>query len=417
MPLLDTELFSSVSCRGCQQEPPPATSRHDLALVPLRVRLRSVTSYVFALDPTSLPFARRPLRCDGGVSDPNARSRRRPTERAGRHLEPRTTKRLLQLHTTHARVHERATFAPMMVLATTSFPAPRACARQCEEANHVSSTGSKDRTPISCEWAEKEHTGRRAEPKAEGDAPGIAFSSRGFRRNTAAEASLRARRRSSVPSSFSLRAPRCRQRGFEYGAGVPVRNSVSRRRLPVSAFTFQPHQPPSRSFRTELRLEATNVPPAPRRETAAWQPRCFPPLGIDVHGARALCVHRQVLRPRWCPFDRVPLPLEEGDSPLRFGEAAPFFTSRFCPTSTVSSSASNFGGPLAEHRIDFFPREFSRGCRYGIVRLGRPGQVIEGSLRSSRRWPRARRVSCLTSGPGRPQRPKTASTIASARGN
>jgi len=165
------------------------------------------------------------------------------------------------------------------------------------------------------------------------------------------------------------------------------------------------------------RLEATNVPPAPRRETAAWQPRCFPPLGIDVHGARALCVHRQVLRPRWCPFDRVPLPLEEGDSPLRFGEAAPFFTSRFCPTSTVSSSASNFGGPLAEHRIDFFPREFSRGCRYGIVRLGRPGQVIEGSLRSSRRWPRARRVSCLTSGPGRPQRPKTASTIASARGN
>jgi len=171
VPLLDTELFSSVSCRGCQQEPPPATSRHDLALVPLRVRLRSVTSYVFALDPTSLPFARRPLRCDGGVSDPNARSRRRPTERAGRHLEPRTTKRLLQLHTTHARVHERATFAPPMVFATGSFPAPRACARQCEEANHVSSTGSKDRTPISCEWAEKEHTGRRAEPKAEGDAP------------------------------------------------------------------------------------------------------------------------------------------------------------------------------------------------------------------------------------------------------
>lgn len=27
------------------------------------------------------------------------------------------------------------------------------------------------RTPISCEWAEKEHTGRRAEPKAEGYAP------------------------------------------------------------------------------------------------------------------------------------------------------------------------------------------------------------------------------------------------------
>jgi hypothetical protein len=259
------------------------------------------------------------------VSDPNARSRRRPTERAGRHLEPRTTKRLLQLHTTHARVHERATFAPPMVLSTGSFPAPRACARQCEEANHVSSTGSKDRTPISCEWAEKEHTGRRAEPKAGGDAPDTAFSSRECQRNTAAEANLRARWRSSVPSSFSLRAPRCRQRGFEYGAGVPVRNSVSRRRLPGSAFTFQPHQPPTPILSNRVRLEATNVPPAPRRETAAWQPRCFPPLGIDVHEARAYCVHRQVLRPRGRPFDRVPLPLEEGEFVLAVRRGRAFF--------------------------------------------------------------------------------------------
>lgn len=149
MPLLDAVLFSSVSCRGCQQEPPPMTSRHDLALEPLRARLRSVTPHVFALEPTSLPFARRPLRCDGGVSDSNARSRRRPTERAGRHLEPRTAKRLLQLHTTHARVHERAIFALAMGYAhQTSFPAPRACARLCEEANHVSPTGSKTGHPF-----------------------------------------------------------------------------------------------------------------------------------------------------------------------------------------------------------------------------------------------------------------------------
>jgi len=33
----------------------------------------------------------------------------------------------------------------------------------------------EDRTPISCEWAEKEHTGRRAEPKAEGHAPESRF--------------------------------------------------------------------------------------------------------------------------------------------------------------------------------------------------------------------------------------------------
>jgi len=129
-------------------------------------------------------------------------------------------------------------------------------------------------------------------------------------------------------------------------------NSVTAGSCLLSAFTFvtvptglpDPFEP--------SRLEAANVPPAPRRETAAWQPRCFLPLGIDVHGDRSLCVHRQVLRPRGRLFDQVPLPLEEGDSPLRFGEAAPFFTSRFCPTSTVSSSASNFGGPLAEHRFD-----------------------------------------------------------------
>lgn len=65
-----------------------------------------------------------------------------------------------------------------------------------------------------------------------------ALSSRGYQGSAAAEANLRAEWRSSVPSSFSLRAPRRRQRGFEYGAGVPVRYSVIRRRLPVSAFTF-----------------------------------------------------------------------------------------------------------------------------------------------------------------------------------
>jgi len=112
----------------------------------------------------------------------------------------------------------------------------------------------EDRTPISCEWAEKEHTGRRAEPKAEGDAPDIALSSCECQRSAAAEANLRARWRSSVPSSFSLRAPHRRQRGFEYGAGVPVRYSVSRRRLPVSAFTFHRTNHLSRSFRTERGL-------------------------------------------------------------------------------------------------------------------------------------------------------------------
>jgi len=102
-------------------------------------------------------------------------------------------------------------------------------------------------------------------------------------------------------------------------------NSVHRRRLPVSACPFQPHQPPTPALSNRVRLEATNVPPTPRRETAAWQPRCFPPLGIDVHGARAHCVHRQVLRPRRRPFDRVPLPLEEGEFAFAVRRGRAFF--------------------------------------------------------------------------------------------
>jgi hypothetical protein len=175
MPLLDAMLFSSVSCRGCQQEPPPATSRHDLALEPLRARLRSVTPHVFALGPTSLPFARRPLRCDGGVSDPNARSRRRPTERAGRHLEPRTAKRLLQLHTTHARVHERTIFALAMGVPTNEFPRAASLRPLVRGGEPCVPDRLEDRTPISCEWAEKEHTDRRAESKVAGHAPESRF--------------------------------------------------------------------------------------------------------------------------------------------------------------------------------------------------------------------------------------------------
>lgn len=175
VPLLDAGLFSSVSCRGCQQEPPPRASRYDLALEPLRARLRSVTPHVFALEPTSLPFARRPLRCDGGVSDSNARSRRRPTERAGRHLEPRTAKRLLQLHTTHARAHERAIFALAMVLATDEFPRAASLRPLVRGGEPRVPDRLEDRTPISCEWAEREHTGRRAEPKAAGHTPESRF--------------------------------------------------------------------------------------------------------------------------------------------------------------------------------------------------------------------------------------------------
>jgi hypothetical protein len=157
------------------------------------------------------------------VSDSNARSRRRPTERAGRHLEPRTAKRLLQLHTTHARVHERAIFALAMGCAhLTSFPAPRACARLCEEANHVSPTGSKTGRPFLANGPRR--STRVGEPSRRPRSHSrVAFSRRGLGAAQSPKRVLRAKWCVAVPSSFSLRAPRCRQRGFGCGARVPVR--------------------------------------------------------------------------------------------------------------------------------------------------------------------------------------------------
>lgn len=183
----------------------------------------------------------------------------------------------------------------------------------------------EDRTPISCEWAEKEHTGWRAEPKVEFDAPGVAFSRRGHRRSAVALANFCVR--SGVSRSLPLSLSKhlvviSAVSNAELECPSEFRDSQAVARICVHV--FHRTDPPSRSFRTERGLRPPTFHLSPRRETAARQPRCFPPLGIDVHGDRSLCVHRQVLRPRERPFDRVPLPLEEGDSLLRFGEAAPF---------------------------------------------------------------------------------------------
>lgn len=183
----------------------------------------------------------------------------------------------------------------------------------------------EDRTPISCEWAEKEHTGRRAEPKAEGYAPELAFSKRGSRGIAAARSNTACRMAFFSPFLFLSPSTSSSSARFRIRSWSARPNSVSRRRLPVSAFTFVTAPTTFPILSNRERLEAASVPPTPRRETAAWQPRCFPPLGIDVHGARALCVHRQVLRPRGRPFDRVPLPLEEGEFVLAVRRGRAFF--------------------------------------------------------------------------------------------
>lgn len=110
------------------------------------------------------------------MSDPNARSRRRPTERAGRHLEPDARPNdFCNCNTTHGRVHERVIFAPAAGVPAASFPAPASLRPHMRGGEPCVPDRLEDRTPISCEWAEKEHTGWRAEPKVEVDAPGVAF--------------------------------------------------------------------------------------------------------------------------------------------------------------------------------------------------------------------------------------------------
>lgn len=120
----------------------------------------------------------------------------------------------------------------------------------------------EDRTPISCEWAEKEHTGRRAEPKAEGYAPELAFSKRGSRGNAAARSNTACRMAFLSPFLFLSPSTSSSSARFRMRSWSARPNSVSRRRLPVSAFTLSPHQPPSRSFRIEsgLRPPAFRLP-------------------------------------------------------------------------------------------------------------------------------------------------------------
>jgi len=159
------------------------------------------------------------------VSDPNSMTRRRPTERAGRHLEPDARPNdFCNCNTTHGRVHERVIFAPAAGVPAASSPAPASLRPHMRGSEPCVPDRLEDRTPISCEWAEKEHTGWRAEPKVELDAPGVAFLGAATGAGAVAEAIvLRAKWRVSIPSSSSLQAPHGHQRGFECGAGVPVR--------------------------------------------------------------------------------------------------------------------------------------------------------------------------------------------------
>jgi hypothetical protein len=74
---------------------------------------------------------------------------------------------------------------------------------------------------------------------------------------------------------------------------------------------------------------------------------------------------------------------------LRIGEAAPFVSTPFCPTSTTSSSALFWRGPLRSAVSAFFPDQFCSGEPYGMVRLGRPG-LEEKDMSLFSPWPRTR---------------------------
>jgi len=225
----------------------------------------------------------------------------------------------------------------------------------------------EDRTPISCEWAEKEHTGRRAEPKAEGDAPATCVFLVAGIRATQLPKQICVPMAFLSPFLFLSPSTSLSSAWFRIRSWSARPNSGHRRRLPVSACPFQPHQPPPPILSNRLRLEATNVPPAPRRETAAWQPRCFPPLGIDVHGARAHCVHQQVLRPRRRPFDRVPLPLEEGEFAFAVRRGRAFFYLTLLPYFDCVEQYLQLEGPLRStvstcSRVNFLVGVVTASC-------------------------------------------------------
>jgi hypothetical protein len=126
----------------------------------------------------------------------------------------------------------------------------------------VSSTGSKAGHPFLANGPRR--STRVGEPSRRPRVTHLtpALSSRGYQGSAAAEASLRAEWRSLVPSSFSLRAPRGRQRGFEYGAGVPVRIPCIAGGCPYLRARFNHTNHLCRSFRINrgLRPPAFRLP-------------------------------------------------------------------------------------------------------------------------------------------------------------
>jgi len=153
----------------------------------------------------------------------------------------------------------------------------------------------EDRTPISCEWAEKEHTGWRAESKVEVHAPEVAFSRRGLRRSAVAEASSACEVACLDPFLFLSPNTSSSSARFRMRSWSARPNSVMRRRLPVSAFTFSTaptHLPGNFS---PGRLEAVDVP-------------SFPAKGDS-------CSTAEVLSTAWNRCARGSLPLRSSTGP------------------------------------------------------------------------------------------------------
>jgi len=200
--------------------------------------LRSVTPHVFALESLSFLFSRRPLRCDGGPNDPKARSRRRPTERAGRHLEP------------CARPNNFCNCI-QRTLASTSGPSSRPgwCSHlRVSPRRELAPANARRRTmchrPVRRPDTHFLRMGREGAHGSESRAEGLESRSRGSRFLTR-PSGHRSRRSESTcrvafPSPFLFLSPSTSLSSarFRIRSWSARPNSVNRRRLPVSAFTF-----------------------------------------------------------------------------------------------------------------------------------------------------------------------------------
>lgn len=385
----------------------PSRSR----LVPLRARWRSVTLRGFALEPASLPCARRS--CDATEEratralGPVAAS---PRERSGLLNHAQTNDFCNCIRRTDAPTNGPSS-RPRRGLPTASFPARQACARRRGEASHASPTGSKTGRPFLANGPRRSE--RAGEPSRRPQVPPRSALESAIPAPAFAEASrVRVAVLQSLPLSLSehlIVAGAVSDPELEFPS-----ESVMRSGLPRSSPTFPPHRPTpdAPSSAESYRPPTVRLPREGRRLLDSRG--AFHRLESTRTGIAPSAFVDRSFGHAGALFIGSPSPGREVETPLRLEEATPF--SPYAPARLrLRQAVPPLGGPLAERRAGDPSWISSRvPKRHRTARSSRAGPRRELAL-----------LPLPTTSPelgypaprlGRPQRPKTASTIASVHG-